>query len=198
VANSDAKAPVTIKVLQSNEVNCHALPGGFLYLTTGLITAAGNEAELAGVIAQGIGHIAARHATRLQTRLSVVSIQTPPSLPSPTGSGWVSYTPRKTKGASQTFARSSREFAREADYLAMQYMYKAGYDPDGFVTFLRKVEDREKLRSASDPALDPPTADRIQRALKEIAQILPARAHSTLNTPEFDRIQSRLRTLPTA
>jgi beta-barrel assembly-enhancing protease len=181
VANSDAKGPITIKVLQSNEVNCTSLPG-FLYVTTGLIAAAANEAELAGVIAQGIGHIAARHATRGATRMVMGSVRTHAL----TASDAV----RETKGDS---TRYSREFTKEADYLAVQYMYKAGYDPDGFVTFLRK-QDREKLRSASDPAY-PPTADRIQSALKEIARILPARAHSILNTPEFDSIQSRLRTL---
>jgi predicted Zn-dependent protease len=195
VANSDAKEPVTIKVLQSDEVNCQALPG-FLYLTTGLITTAGNEAELAGVIAQGIAHIAARHATRLQTRMMMEAIQDRPSRVSPINPE-VSYAQR-TKTMSQSVARWSRQFTKEADYLAVQYMYKASYDPAGFVSFLRKIEDREKLRSASDPAPNPPAADRIQSALKEIARILPARAHSILNTPEFDRIQSRLRTLPPA
>jgi predicted Zn-dependent protease len=167
VANSDAKGPIVIKVLHSNEVNCQTLPGGFLYLTTGLITAAGNEAELAGAIAQGIAHIAARHATRAATRI-------------------------------YTSKRLSREFTKEADYLAVQYIYKAGYDPDAFVTFLRKLQDREELSSPNDHAPNPPTADRIQNALKEIARILPTRAHSILNTPEFERIQSRLRALPAA
>jgi predicted Zn-dependent protease len=195
VANSDAKGPVTIKVLQSDEVNCQTLPG-FLYLTTGVITTAGNEAELAGVIAQGIAHIAARHTTRLQTRMMMEGIQDRPSGVSPPPAE-VSYAQRE-KTMSQSVARWSREFTKEADYLAVQYMYKAGYDPEGFVSFLRKLEDREKLRSATDPAPNLPAADRIQNALKEIARILPARAHSILNTPDFDRIQSRLRTRPAA
>jgi predicted Zn-dependent protease len=187
VANSDAKGPIVIKVLQSNEVNCQTLPGGFLYLTTGLIMAAGNEAELAGVIAQGIAHIAARHATRAATRMSLEAIREAP------------YTHLTDNGsASYPSKRLSREFTKEADYLAVQYMYKAGYDPDAFVTFLRKLQDREELRSPNDHAPNPPTADRIQNALKEIARILPTRAHSILNTPEFERIQSRLRALPAA
>jgi predicted Zn-dependent protease len=195
IANSDAEGPITIKVLQSNEVNCSALPG-FLYVTTGLITTATNEAELAGVIAQGIAHIAAHHATRMQARMFMEEIRALPLNVSDGGS--VSYTVRESKELLRTRARYSREFTKEADYLAVQYMYKAGYDPDGFVTLLRTLQDREKLHPANDPAFDPPTAERIQNALKEIARILPARTHSILNTPDFDRIQSRLRTLPGA
>src|SRR5262249_3365623 len=145
VANSDAKNPITIKVLQSDEANCTALPG-FLYVTTGLITAAANEAELAGAIAQGIAHIAARHATRGATRMLMGSIRTHALI-----------APDAAREAKGDFTRYSREFTKEADYLAVQYMYKAGYDPDEFVTFLRRLQDRE-MRSASYP----PTAERIQ------------------------------------
>jgi beta-barrel assembly-enhancing protease len=172
VANSDAKGPIVIKVVQSDEVNYAAFPG-YLYVTTGLIAAAGNEAELAGVIAQGIAHIAAHHTTRMQTRMDRAKLFTIPFR--------IPY---------------SRGFTEEADYLAVQYMYKAGYDPEAFVTFLRKQQDREKLSSASDHMAYASMANRIQRALKEIARILPARAQSVVDTPEFDRVQSRLRASP--
>lgn len=170
-ANSDAKGPIVIKVLHSTDLNCIIFPG-FLYVTTGLITAAGNEAELAGAMAQGIAHIAAHHVTRMQTRMDQANLLS----------------------LSRGFP-FSRGFTEEADYLAVQYMYKAGYDPDAFVTFLRELQDREKLRSASDRVLYESIADRIQRTLKEIARILPARAQSIVDTPEFDHIRSRLRAL---
>src|ERR1700693_1609127 len=74
VRNSDAKVPFTIKVIDSEEINAFALPGGFFFVNTGILLNADNEAEMAGVMAHEIGHVAARHATRQVTRGEIAQI----------------------------------------------------------------------------------------------------------------------------
>jgi beta-barrel assembly-enhancing protease len=194
VRNSDAQVPFTIKVVDSDEVNAFALPGGFFYVNSGLILAADEEAELAGVMAHEIAHVAARHATRQMTRAQWANIGTIPLI---FVGGGIGYAIRSVAGLAlpMTFLSFSRGFESEADYLGLQYMYKAGYDPNAFVQFFEKLQAREKKKPgtlAKAFSTHPPTPDRITHSQDEIARILPARQQYIVTTSEFDDVKSRL------
>jgi hypothetical protein len=194
VRNSDAQVPFTIKVVDSDEVNAFALPGGFFYVNSGLILAADEEAELAGVMAHEIAHVAARHATRQMTRAQWANIGTIPLI---FVGGGIGYAIRSVAGLAlpMTFLSFSRGFESEADYLGLQYMYKSGYDPNAFVQFFEKLQAREKKKPgtlAKAFSTHPPTPDRIAHSQDEIARILPARPQYIITTSEFDDVKSRL------
>ena len=194
VRNSDAKVPFTIKVIDSDELNAFALPGGFFYVNTGLITAADEEAELAGVMSHEIAHVAARHATRQATRGQLANLA---SIPLIFVGGGLGYAVRTAAGLllPMTFLTFSRGFEAEADYLGVQYMYKAGYDPQAFVSFFEKVQAKEKKKPgtlAKAFATHPQTPDRIEKTQKEISEILPPRDQYVVTTSEFDEIKARL------
>lgn len=197
VRNSDAKVPFTIKVVDSDEVNAFALPGGFFYVNSGLILAADEEAELAGVMAHEIAHVAARHATRGATRAELANIL---SIPLIFVGGGIGYAAREVAGIGlpMTFLKFSRGFEAEADYLGLQYMYKAGYDPNAFVAFFEKLEAQEKKKPgtlAKAFATHPQTPDRISKSQEEISKILPARDQYIVTTSEFDQVKARLAAL---
>lgn len=194
VRNSDAKVPFTIKVIDSDVVNAFALPGGFFYVNSGLILAADEEAELAGVMAHEIAHVCARHAMRQMTRSNWANIGTIPLI---FVGGGIGYAVRSAAGIGLplTFVSFQRGFEAEADYLGLQYMYKTGYDPQAFVAFFEKIEALEKKKPGTlDKAFatHPQTPDRIEASQKEIATILPARPEYTVTTSEFDEVKARL------
>jgi hypothetical protein len=197
VRNSDAQVPFTIKVIDSDEVNAFALPGGFFYVNSGLILAADEESELAGVMAHEIAHVAARHATRQMTRAQWANIGTIPLI---FVGGGIGYAVRSAAGLGLplTFLSFSRSFESEADYLGLQYMYKAGYDPNSFVQFFEKLQAREKKKPgtlAKAFSTHPQTPDRISKSQEEIAKILPARAQYVVTTSEFADVKARLASL---
>jgi predicted Zn-dependent protease len=197
VRNSDAQVPFTIKVIDSDEINAFALPGGFFYVNTGLILAADEEAELAGVMAHEIAHVAARHATRQMTRGNWANIGTIPLI---FVGGGIGYAVRSAAGIGLplTFLTFSRGFEAEADYLGLQYMYKTGYDPQAFISFFEKVQAQEKKKPgtlAKAFSTHPQTPERIEKSQEEIAKILPARAQYTVTTSEFDEVKARLAAL---
>ncbi|HET9696700.1 MAG TPA: M48 family metallopeptidase [Terriglobales bacterium] len=194
VRNSDAKVPFTIKVVDSDEVNAFALPGGFFYVNSGLILAADDEAELAGVMAHEIAHVAARHATRQMTRSQLANLG---SIPLIFMGGWAGYAIRSAAGFAlpMTFLTFSRGFEAEADYLGLEYMYKTGYDPQAFVAFFEKLQAKEKKKPGSLAkafSTHPQTPDRIGKSQEEIAKVLPAKETYVINTSEFDQVKSRL------
>src|SRR5580693_650588 len=194
VRNSDAQVPFTIKVIDSDVVNAMALPGGFFYVNSGLILAADEEAELAGVMAHEISHVAARHAMRQMTRANIAQIATIPLIFLGGGIGYGIYE-ASGLGLPLTFMKFQRNFEAEADYLGLQYMYKTGYDPQAFVAFFEKIEALEKKKPGTlDKAFatHPQTPDRIEASQKEIATILPARPEYTVTTSEFDEVKARL------
>ena len=199
VRNSDARVPFTIKVIDSDEVNAFALPGGFFYVNSGLILRATEEAELAGVMAHEIAHVTARHGTRGQSKAEIAQLASIPAMifiPY-TWAGYAMYQGMNL-AIPLAFLQFSRGFEREADYLGLQYMYKAGYDPNAFVTFFERVQADEKRHPGTIPKVfstHPPTPERIQNTQKEIATILPARDEYIVSTSEFDSVKSRLRNI---
>jgi predicted Zn-dependent protease len=194
VRNSDAQVPFTIKVVDSDEVNAFALPGGFFYVNSGLILAADEEAELAGVMAHEIAHVAAHHYARQMTRAQWARFGTLPLIFVGGGVGYAVYEAAGL-GIPLTFMKFQRNFEAEADYLGLQYMYKTGYDPQAFVTFFEKLQAKEKKKPgtlARAFASHPQTPDRIEKSQEEIGKILPARAQYVVSTSEFDDVKSRL------
>jgi beta-barrel assembly-enhancing protease len=197
VRNSDAQVPFTIKVIDSDEINAFALPGGFFYVNSGLILAADEEAELAGVMAHEISHVAARHAMRQMTRANIAQIATIPLIFLGGGIGYGIYE-ASGLGLPLTFMKFQRNFEAEADYLGLQYMYKTGYDPQAFISFFEKIQAKEKKKPgtiAKAFASHPQTPDRIAASQKEIATILPAKAQYIVTTSEFDDVKARLATI---
>jgi predicted Zn-dependent protease len=196
VKNSDCKVPFTIKVIDSDEINAMALPGGFFYVNSGLILAADEEAEMAGVMAHETAHVCAHHAAREMTRLNYVQIGMVPLIMM-TGYSWTGYGIYEAAQLAIpiTFLEFSREFEAEADYLGVQYMYRAGYDPQAFISFFEKVQALEKRKPglvAKAFSDHPQTPDRILHTQEEIARILPAKDEYTVTTSEFDDVKARL------
>ena len=197
VRNSDAQVPFTIKVIDSDEVNAFALPGGFFYVNTGLVLAADEEAELAGVMAHEIAHVCARHGMRQMTRANWANLGTIPLIFVGGGLGYGIYEAAGL-GLPLTFMKFQRGFEAEADYLGVQYMYKTGYDPQAFISFFEKIQALNKKKPGTLSkafASHPQTPDRIEATQKEIATILPARAQYIVSTSEFDDVKSRLSTI---
>jgi predicted Zn-dependent protease len=199
VRNSDAKVPFTIKVIDSDEVNAFALPGGFFYVNSGLILRAQEEAELAGVMAHEISHVTARHATKNETKGQIMQLASIPLILLGPG-GWAGYGIYQGLNIAMpmTYLVFSRAAEKEADYLGVQYMYKAGYDPNAYVTFFERIQADEKRRPGTIPKVfstHPPTPDRIENTQKEIAQILPSKPEYIVTTSEFDQVKSRLRNI---
>jgi beta-barrel assembly-enhancing protease len=199
VRNSDARVPFTIKVIDSDEVNAFALPGGFFYVNSGLILRAQEESELAGVMAHEISHVTARHGTKNATKGEMMQIATIPlMLLGP--AGWAGYGLYEGLQIAipLTYLKFSRDSEREADFLGLEYMYKAGYDPNAFVTFFERIQADEKRRPGTIPKVfstHPPTPDRIEAAQKEIARILPNKPEYIVTTSEFDSVKARLRNI---
>ncbi len=194
VRNSDAKVPFTIKVIDSDEVNAFALPGGFFYVNSGLIEAADNEAELAGVMAHEIAHVAARHGTRNATRAQIWNIA---SVPLIFAGGPLAYVVGQAAGLAVplSFLKFTRNAEREADLLGLEYSYESGYDPQAFVDFFEKLEAQEKKHQSAIAKVfstHPMTADRVKEAQKDIAEYLPSRPEYVVTTSEFDEVKARL------
>jgi predicted Zn-dependent protease len=197
VRNSDAKVPFTIKVIDSDEINAFALPGGFFYVNSGLILRADEEAELAGVMGHEIAHVAARHGTKTATKGELMQLATiPVMILAPYGMAGYGIYEGLNLAIPMSYLKFTRDAEKEADFLGLQYMYKSGYDPNAFVSFFEKIEAEERRHPGSIPKIfstHPPTPDRVQKAQEEIATILPARDEYIVSTSEFDLVKARLR-----
>ena len=193
VRHSDCKVPFNIKVVDDDEVNAFALPGGFFYVNTGLILAAEDEAELAGVMAHEIAHVCARHATRNLTRGELTQYA---SLPLVFLGGPVGYALRQVSSIAMplSFLKFSRDAEREADLLGMEYQYAAGYDPTAMIDFFERLDAEEKEPHnfvARAFMTHPMTDDRIRRA-ENVLGVLPDRDSYITDTSEFQAIRDRL------
>src|SRR5260370_1535781 len=194
VRNSDAKVPFTIKVIDSEEVNEFALPGGLFFVKSGLILKADCEAELAGVMAHEIAHVAARHGTGQATRGEIANWATIPLI---FMGGWTGYGIRQAASilVPVGFLKFSRGFESEADMLGLEYMYKAGYDPTSFVDFFEKIETLEKRKPGTIVKVfstHPLTDDRVKDSQMRIEKYLKAKPEYVLNTSEFNEVKGRL------
>ena len=194
VRNSDAKVPFTIKVVESDEINAFALPGGFFYVNSGLILAADDESELAGVMAHEIAHVAARHGTEQASKAELINFA---SIPLIFMGGVGGFALRQAAGflIPMQFLQFSRKDESEADYLGLQYLYKTGYDPGAAVSFFEKLQAKESAKPGSVSKMfstHPPTGDRIELSKKNIELVLPDKEQYVVTTSEFNQVKSLL------
>ena len=195
VRNSDAKVPFTFEVIDGPEVNAFALPGGYVFVYTGLIKMADEEDEFAGALAHEIAHVAARHMTRNATKGQLAQIGTIPLSIALGGLG--GYAARQAAGFAipMTLLSFSRKDESEADYLGVQYMYSAGYDPNGAISIFEKLEAMQRKQPGAISrmfATHPMDADRIAKTQAEIQRILPSRPDYVVTTSEYTQIRERL------
>jgi predicted Zn-dependent protease len=195
VRNSDAKVAFTVRVIDSDEVNAFALPGGFFYVNTGLILAADNEAEFAAAIAHQVAHVTAQHGLQLAGKTSLVNVASIPLMNSTSGIAAKAIQDAAKLGVPLSLLAFSRANEIEADYLGLQYLYKAGYSPSSMSSVATKFSDdpSKGMKVSAAFSTHPPTTERLQQIQTSIAQYLPARNQNTNNTPEFDAIKARLK-----
>ncbi len=194
VRNSDALVPFTFKVIEDDSINAFALPGGFVFVNTGIILTADEESELAGVMAHEIAHVTARHGTENATKGQIVNLATIPLI---FMGGLAGFGIRQAAGFAipMQFMRFSRKAEEEADYLGMQYAYRTGYDPTSAITFFEKVQARETAKPGTMSKLfssHPPTEDRIKKTTQNIGLVLPQKEQYVLTTSEFNDVQEQL------
>jgi predicted Zn-dependent protease len=200
VKHSDARVPFHIKVVDTDEVNAFAFPGGFFYVNKGLILAADNEAELAGVMAHEISHVTARHATARMSKGQYLQLFALPALFVGGNLAQMGIQNLLGLGLNLELMGITRESEREADQLGIQYLWNSGYDPNAFVSFFEKMQDQEKSkpgRLAGWFRTHPSTEDRIMSALDE-QRFLPEKESYMVSTSEFDRVKSRLLSIDNA
>ena len=200
VLHSDAKVPFTIKVIDSDEVNAFALPGGFFYVNKGLLLAADNEAELAGVMAHEIAHVAARHAVENQTKATLLEYAAIGGSIFLGGIPGMIYQNTAGIGLLGIFMKFSRAAEEEADKLGVQYMYAAGYDPGAMATMFEKLEAKNKKKPgfiARAFATHPAPPDRRASALA-LAARFPEHEEYVISSSEFQRVKGRLLKLSNA
>lgn len=197
--NSDLTIPLTVKVIDSPELNAFALPGGFLYVNSGLLLAADEEAQVAGVVAHEIAHVAARHWASQMTKASILRYAMLPLIFIPMSAAvYYGVMGAYMNGVPLAFLKFSRGAEAEADLLGLQYMYKSGYDPSAYVTFFSKIIEHERRSPGSVPSIfreHPPTAERILDSEEAIKEILPKREQYLVSTSEFEDIKTRLTTI---
>ena len=200
VLHSDAKIPFTIKVIDSDEVNAFALPGGFFYVNKGLVLAADNEAELAGVMAHEIAHVAARHAMETEAKMRAMDLGILAGIL--LGGGIIGNVLYNGGGffESLAFLKFTRGAEEEADKLGVQYMWAAGYDPNAMATMFEKLEAKNKKKPGTISKLfatHPAPPDRRAAAIA-LAARFPERDEYVISSSEFQRVRGRLLRLSNA
>ncbi len=194
VKKSEAKVPFHIKAVDTDEVSAFAFPGGYFYVNKGLILRAENEAELAGVMAHEISHVAARHATTRLSKAQILQFAAIPALF--VGGYWAQYGIQNALGLgiNLQLLGITRESEKEADQLGIQYLWNSGYDPNAFVSFFEKLQEEEKSKPGKLAGFfrtHPYTTERIAAAIDE-QRYLPEKDAYIMNTSEFDRVKARL------
>jgi len=197
VRSSDVKLPVTIKVLDSESVNALTLPGGFLYVNAGLILATQSEAELAAALAHEISHVAARHATRQATLATIVDYA---SLSLIFVSGQAGFLAREATRLAWPVGLSkfSRVFESEADFLGLQYAYRAGYDPTAFIDLFERLESTAHPKRSAIVRListHPTFSSRSRTIAANINKVLRPKPEYLVNTSKFDEVRVHLQSI---
>jgi beta-barrel assembly-enhancing protease len=195
VRNSDAKVPFQFQVIEGETPNAFALPGGFIFVYTGLLKLASEESELAAAMAHEIAHVAARHMTCQATRSQIGNIAMIPLSVLLGGLGGYAVRQGASTANAAMFLKFGRKDETEADYLGVQYLYAAGYDPTAAITIFEKMESLSRKRPGVMDKIfstHPMDADRIQKTEKEISQILPERPQYVINTSEYTQIRERM------
>jgi predicted Zn-dependent protease len=195
--NSDAKVPLKVKIIDSDELNAFALPGGYFYINTGMLMATESEAELAGVMAHEIGHIAARHATKNVTKQQIWNMASIPLMFVGGPAGMVVRNVAQI-AVPMGFLKFSRNAEREADLLGIEYEYAAGYDPGAMVSFFERLQDKDKKKPnfiVRAFATHPMNDDRLKRAQSTIAAVLPDKEQYLVTSSEFEEMKARLSTM---
>jgi len=193
VTHSDAKVPFTIKVVDTDEVNAFALPGGYFYVNKGLVLTADNESEIAGVMAHEIAHVAARHGVEQASKGQLISFASIPLI-FLGGVGGILARSGANILIPMGFLSFSRGAETEADMLGAQYSWASGYDPNGLISFFEKLQAKETKKPGTISKLfrtHPPNAERIEK-VKDLIARFPEREEYTINTSEFNRVKSRL------
>lgn len=192
--HSDAHLPLTVKVIDSDDPNAFSLMGGYLYVNSGMLLACDEEAELAGVIAHEIAHISAHHAARQMTRSNIFDLATLPLTMVGGGAAIGAARLAANVVGPLAFMKFSRGFESEADYLGLEYLYAAGYDPDAYVSFLERIGSHEAKtgRFKTLFATHPRTSDRVKKMQQEIERVLRSRPEYVLTTSEFDDVKREL------
>lgn len=193
--NSDTHLPFTIRILDVEEPNAFALPGGYMFVNAGAILLADDESEMAGVMAHEIGHVAACHAARGATRGALAQMAMIPVIIMTGGVAGLGVGEAANYGVPAVFRKFSRGFEAQADYLGIQYMYKAGYDPNGMLNFFEKLQALDKKRPGVYVKLygdHPQTPDRIAKSQEEIGKVLPPREQYMIDSSEFEQAKKRL------
>lgn len=197
VLNSDARVPYNFRVINSDVVNAFALPGGFVFVDSGLILHADDEAELASVLSHEIAHVAACHGAKQATKADIAQLaMIPLSVMLPYGLAGYGIYEGVNAAVPLAFLKFSREDESQADYLGLEYMYKAGYDPGAFVSFFEKVEKEDRRHPGHVAPFfsdHPTTPNRIRAIQKEMATILPPRREYVVDTSKFERVKHRLK-----
>jgi predicted Zn-dependent protease len=196
VRSSDAKVPFKFQVVDDDSPNAFALPGGFVFVHTGLLKLASEEDEFAGALAHEIAHVAARHLTCRATKQELASVAGGiGGIFLPRGIGGIAGREAVSFGVPMAFLQFSRTDESEADYLGTQYMYAAGYDPNGAVSIFEKLSALQKTQpgfAARIMSTHPMDADRIDKTEKEIQRILPAKSEYLVTTSEYTDIRERV------
>jgi predicted Zn-dependent protease len=195
--NSDARGPIIVRVIDSDVINAFTLPGGFLYVNTGLLLHAEGEAELAGVLARGIAHTALRSSTNEATKGELMQLATVPLILLGPG-GWAGYGNYEGMNLSipVTYLKYRRDAERAADFFGLQYLYKTGYDPESYIRFLERTWPQTPAGKDSLPKVFhpfPPVPERVENMKKEIAKILPPRDGAIVSSAEFQEVKEHLR-----
>jgi len=194
VLNSDAKVPFTIKVIDTDEVNAFALPGGFFYVNKGLILAADNESEIACVMAHEIGHVCARHQMEQASKGQIANFAMIPLIIFTGGIAGIAAQNAANILVPMGFLKFTRNAEAEADMLGAQYAWAAGYDPNGMLTFFEKIQGKEKKKPGTISKLfdsHPPTPERIEKTRNLLARF-PERNEYVVTTSDFDKVKNRL------
>jgi predicted Zn-dependent protease len=196
--SSDARFPITIRVIDSESIDAFTLPGGLQYINKGLILQTEGEAELAGVLAHGIAHTAMRSATMEATKGELMQLATIPLIILGPG-GWSGHGTYEGLNLSipVTYLKSRRDAETAADYFGLQYLYKAGYDPEAFVRFIERVLPQVSAGKTIPKVFSPfpPLTERVQNMRKEIAKILPLQDGAIVSSCEFESMKEHLRSL---